>query len=423
MEQNPYRKRFEAAAAALLVAKKNVEEQHTLLGWLHSFNEIDALASLAVGVGRVETIQNELSSYRPGILSSLVGWAPLTIAETIKFKLFGVLPQRVHTSEAKVDPEQEARISNLEAELKVQVAAVEKIRYQIQFHKTLDWLEADAEIATYMRQVSELEPGVTKLAADVKRFDEHLVEPLRELTKLKAELSVAIEAQASAAEFDVRFKAARDDIGRQYVKNQCFNMFGTDETDKAFRIKKGLVESLQRNLAKVEARIVELQKRDSRGISRLVIDGTNLCYRGRSPNRKFIGVVALTHLVPTLLQLWPGVEIIICFDPGTLKNSAKLWPEGLKHFPSQVQIHEIAQGSKADEAIIELASGETEYIISNDTFRDFHSRPPVRDCRVFKADITTNDILVLELAAHARFGSPPHTSTQMAAVQSVGSSV
>ncbi|QHF00471.1 hypothetical protein LCG56_29210 (plasmid) [Pseudomonas cannabina pv. alisalensis] len=404
MELNPYRKRFEAASAALLVAKKNVEDQHTLLGWLHSFNEVEAKESLELARARVVTIQKELNSNRLD-MRCLQSWAPLTVAESIKLRLFGTIPRPKYDPNAKVDPERESKICELEVELKVQKGAVEKIFYQIQFIKTLDWLEADAEIATYTRQVADLEPDVAKLRADARRFDEYLVEPLLEMKKLASELALAVEAQESAAKFVHRLKTAPDASSRRTVQQQCFNLFGVDDANKAVRIKTAQVESLQRNLTKVEIRIAELQQRESRGITRLVIDGTNLCYRGRNPNRKFIGVVALTHLVPTLQQLWPGVEIIICFDPGTLKNSAKLWPDGVKHFHHSVQIHEIAQGNKADETIIELASGDTEYVISNDTFRDFQNRPPVKEGRVFKADITTNDILVLALAAHARFGS------------------
>ncbi|MBU6958017.1 hypothetical protein KRR23_09735 [Pseudomonas sp. CVAP len=415
MELNPYRKRFEAAAAALLAAKRNVKDQHTLLGWLHRFNEVEAQIALDEARARVVALQKALNTARMG-KPLLVSWPQPSLLDVIKFKVFGSTPSSKGFTDQQMDPEREAKIAGLEAELKVRVGAVEKIYYQIQFHKSLDWLEADAEIATYNRQVADLEPDVAKLEADVRRFDEHLVEPLHEREKLTGELALAIEAQESATEFDLRFKAAPDAMSRRGVQQQCFNLFGLDNTDKAVRIKTGQVESLQRNLAKIETRIVELQKRDSRGITRIVIDGTNLCYRGRNPNRKFIGVVALTHLLPTLQHLWPGVEIIICFDPGTLKNSAKLWPDGEKHFPHSVQIHEIAQGSKADESIIELASGETEYVISNDTFRDFQNRPPVKEGRVFKADITTNDILVLALAAHARFGSSQHMpSTDIAA--------
>ncbi|MFK3607714.1 hypothetical protein A7D21_27355 [Pseudomonas sp. AP19] len=421
MELNPYRKRFEAASAALLVAKKNLEDQHTLLGWLHCFNEVEAKASLELARARVEAIQKDLNSTRMGI-PYLATWAPLSVAEIIKLRLFGTIPRPKSKPKPKVDPEREAKLAKLEEGLKVEIGAVEKIYYQIQFNKTLDWLEADAEIATYNRQVADLEPEVAKLGADVRRFDEHLVQPLLDMKQLTGELALAVEARESAAEFDLRFKASPDAISRRVVQQQCFNLFGLDNTDKAFRIKNGQVESLQRNLAKVETIITELQKRESRGITRLVIDGTNLCYRGRNPNRKFIGVVALTHLVPILQQLWPGVEIIICFDPGTLKNSAKLWPDGEKHFHHSVQIHEIAQGNTADETIIELASGETEYVISNDTFRDFQSRPPVKEGRVFKADITTNDILVLPLAAHARFGSSQSVPSPAIAVESADAS-
>lgn len=133
----------------------------------------------------------------------------------------------------------------------------------------MDWLEADAEIATYNRQVADLEPDVAKLDADVRRFDEHLVDPLREMKKLTGELALAIEARASAAEFDLRFKAAPDAISRRVVQQQCFNLFGLEDTDKAVRIKTGQVESLQRNLAKVETRIAELQKRESRALPAL----------------------------------------------------------------------------------------------------------------------------------------------------------
>lgn len=404
MELNPYRRQYEAAVAALSAAKSNVEDQYILLGWLHRFNDAAAATALDDARAHASILQKELTTLRMGPLLS-VNWRQPSVVDLIKFKFFGTPPIPNDVSKSSVDPERVAKIAALEAELQAQASVIEKISHQIQFHKTLDWLEADAEIATYSRQVADLEPDVAKLKADVERFDEHLSEPLLVMKKLTAELALAVEAQEAAAEFDLRFKAARDALSRQAVQQQCFNLFGLDDTAKALRIKTGQVESLTRSLTKIETRIAELQKRESRGISRLVIDGTNLCYRGRTPNRKFIGVVALTHLVPTLQQLWPGVEIIICFDPGTLKNSAKLWPDGEKHFPNSVQIHEIAQGNKADESIIELASGDTEYVISNDTFRDFQNRPPVKGGRIFKADITTNDILVLALAAHARFGS------------------
>lgn len=180
MELNPYRKRFEAASAALLVAKKNLEDQHTLLGWLHCFNEVEAKASLELARARVEAIQKDLNSTRMGI-PYLATWAPLSVAEIIKLRLFGTIPRPKSKPKPKVDPEREAKLAKLEEGLKVEIGAVEKIYYQIQFNKTLDWLEADAEIATYNRQVADLEPEVAKLGADVRRFDEHLVQPLLDM--------------------------------------------------------------------------------------------------------------------------------------------------------------------------------------------------------------------------------------------------
>lgn len=142
--------------------------------------------------------------------------------------------------------------------------------------------------------------------------------------------------------------------------------------------------------------MASLQQRDSRVIERLIIDGNNLCNRGRGKNQQFIGLTALSALVPDLLSNWPGSEVILVFDPGITRKLQVSWEDIQSTFPD-VETYRVDKGRSADEMIIELASSPNAFIISNDRFTEFSNRPALKENRVFGHDITKKNILVNEL--------------------------
>ncbi|MGO0628665.1 hypothetical protein ACTORR_01095 [Pseudomonas sp. SAR267] len=409
MDQNPYSAQYETAVAALAAAEAGLQEQYELYGHLHRFNEGQATLALRNAEVKLEELERERIE---------LGLAPMIDRASIYKAVYranrsffgqafdavtGRVPEPPEMSEAEEAKlaEKAARLGALlgeDGEIATHQHLVQRLRYDIQFHSTLNWLETDSDYATYSSQIARLQPAIESLSAKIAKFEEHIREPQAQCLRYRQRLDLAKEKLAQAVNFqDLHRNAQSRSAEAAKVKGACSNYFGTDDIAQVVRHKTSDVADLERELAKCEQRLASLRQRDSRVIERLIIDGNNLCNRGRGKNRQFIGLTALSALVPALLSNWPGSEIILVFDPGITRKLQVSWEDIQGAFPASVETYRVDKGRSADEMIIELAYSPNAFIISNDRFAEFSNRPALKENRVFGHDITKKNILVNEL--------------------------
>lgn len=418
MDQNPYSAQHEAAVTALAAAEVGLQEQYELYGHLYHFDEHQAKLALKNAQVKLEALEREYSALNDPFQFSRasIHYAVYAMNRSWVGQKFDALTGRVpkppEMSEAEKTrlAEQAARREALlgkDGELTTQQHLVTRLRYDLQFHSTLDWLETDSDYATFSSQIARLKPVVEGLSGKIARFEEHVREPRKLCRSYRQRLDLAKEKLAQALDFQNRYqKAPPRSVEAARVREACSNYFGTDELAMVIRHKTSDVKDLERELAKCEQRIALLQQRDSRVIERLIIDGNNLCNRGRGKYREFIGLNALRALVPALLSSWPGSEIILVFDPGITGKLQVSWEGIQRAFPAPVETYRVDKGRSADEMIIELANTSTAFIISNDRFSEFSNRPALKENRVFGHDITRSNILVNELWISVNYYPP-----------------
>ncbi|WP_406820350.1 hypothetical protein ACJA3S_25000 [Pseudomonas sp. KnCO4] len=417
---NPYRAQHELAVSALASAVSGLQEQYDLYGLLHRFDEAKVRRTLEVTQATLEVITRERDHLVTAAQTLLLG--PQLVKQMLRQhrslldrfldSVTGKRYQQDSVSEADKAKHAKflARIKELEAEIAAKQGLATTLRYDLQFLSTLNWLETDTDYATYRSQIARLEPEVQKLAAEVKRFDEHLSGPLRKRDEFRARLREAEQGLAEALRFDQQYQSARPrSVERHQIQEQCRRYFGLQDTARAYQQKSSQVADLNRELAKAEERLQTLLQRDSRIIERLVIDGNNLCNSGRGKNQRFIGLSALIALIPALKESWPASEIIVVFDPGITGKLQLSWEAVQAQLPPSVECYRVARGKSADETIVELAQSPNAFIISNDRFGEFSNRPPVKENRVFGHDITWTSILVNELWISAKYTPPECT--------------
>ncbi|QNV69359.1 hypothetical protein F7661_27955 (plasmid) [Pseudomonas sp. CFA] len=417
MDQTPYSAQYEAAVAALAAAEAGLQEQYELYGHLHRFDEGQATLALRNAEVKLEELERERIELglAPMIDRASIYMAVYRANRSFLGQAFDAVTGRVpvppkmsEAEEAKL-AEKAARLGALlgeDGEIATQQQLVQRLRYDIQFHSTLDWLETDSDFATYNSQIARLQPAIESLSAKIAKFEEHIREPQAQCLRYRQRLDLAKEKQAQAVHFqDLHRNAQSRPTEAAKVKGACSNYFGTDDIAQVVRHKTSDVADLERELAKCEQRLASLRQRDSRVIERLIIDGNNLCNRGRGKNQQFIGLNALSALVPALLSNWPGSEVILVFDPGITRKLQASWEDIQSTFPS-VETYRVDRGRGADEMIIELASSPNAFIISNDRFTEFSNRPALKENRVFGHDITKKNILVNELWITVDYHSP-----------------
>ena len=410
MDYNPHRGPYEAAIGALAVAQSGLKEQEELYGHLHRFDSAAAQAKLEKAQVEQNQLQAQIDILRCKIMAAdtITALSQRSFAQKVVDRVRGmpVLKEPVPADLERISAHK-ALYEKLAAEVQERKKVVTALRHDIQFNSSLDWVEVDSDFATFRSQISRLKPAVEKLAVDIVRFDEHLSGPLRQLERCREDLTKARKSLDHAVRFDDQYQATNPrSVARKKVQVQCGQLFGIDSPTRVRELKTGQVEQLERDLTKCEKRILILQQRDTRVIGRLVVDGNNLCNRGRGKHQEFIGLNALNTVIPALIKALPGTEILLVFDPGIVRKLRLSEVEIRQQFPTEVEVYLTPRGREADELIIELAHAETAYIVSNDRYVEFEGRPPIKGNRVFSHDITQKDILINDLWISTTYAPP-----------------
>lgn len=200
-----------------------------------------------------------------------------------------------------------------------------------------------------------------------------------------------------AASLDRNLNNASNAYERALVHEECERIFQVGSPRKVIVECEKQLRRIKRDYDKAQRRAAEIGAKAARRIDSIVIDGNNLCY----DNGTFIGTAALDSLVPLLLQ---DYTVTIVFD-SAIRRMLRVDDRALAaRFGGRARVHVVATGAKADETLLDIASGEQySYVLSNDRFGEFNDKQVVKQRRLIRHEIFDQRILVHDLGIDATF--------------------
>jgi rRNA-processing protein FCF1 len=244
-----------------------------------------------------------------------------------------------------------------------------------------------------------LQRALDRLTADKERVDGQLKAPFAELQSLTARRN-AIETDIRLADgFERQLNSASSPRERHLIHEECARAFGGESRPgRILQTRRRDLQSVLRNVEKVESRLDRISSMARRVISSVVLDGNNLCYE----DQRFVGLSPVIALAYALADRY---EVVVVFDAG-IRGLTKMNNQQIAFgFPRNSRVHVVATAQAADETILEAASEAGSYVISNDRFRDFTDKAAVSDQRLLRHEIVAGKLFVHDLQVSISFAT------------------
>lgn len=274
----------------------------------------------------------------------------------------------------------------------------DKIRVQLDRHKTVDPVALNIRLDELKTHRETLTERLVPLAARCALVDERIAPYISQLSELEHELDGLsgrwADADRIARELD-EAPTARD---RAMLHEKCESQFG--EGSPA-RIRSGLqrkIEERMRTFKKLQKQASEKAALAVLAINRVVLDGSNLCYRFEN---EFIGLTALRPAVTALLDT--GFAVVVIFDKSILIKLKMTRDDIRAALDPRARIHIMASKRSADETLLREAEPEHSAVVSRDRFRDFKDMSVVMEERVFDQNIMESRIEIPALDINVPF--------------------
>lgn len=268
---------------------------------------------------------------------------------------------------------------------------------KIQEYYAFDVEETEDSFNSAVLSREALDSRLSTLSALRDKVDRVLKPTLEQIRCIKEQIRQSEDAIDRAQQFEYDLDAAHNGYERKLIHDECELEFRTGKPGKVISKHKRRLPALRRDLDKLEQRAKDDAQKASRSIDTIVIDGNNMCYE----NNHFIGLAPLLVLVP---ELAASYRITLIFDAQItyLLNETK---ESItqRFQPYNAEVHMVSRGRAADETILDVASEETTYVLSNDKFRDFYDKPAVKAKRILHYEIVSGKILIQDLDIRVTF--------------------
>jgi hypothetical protein len=317
----------------------------------------------------------------------------------------------------------EKQYTNLRRRLSGAKTKLNELEAEVQKYDGFDRGAAQVDLARLDAEIPLRELERDDLAVRKAEVDRQLKAPLKELKRLKSELDDledevrALERElneledekAGAERLDGQISRAATSYDRAMLHQECERRFGDssprgvardrrhaiNRTRGALQSKHRQVAAVQRNIAKVEARIELSAERALRTIRALIIDGNNLCYEGR----QFIGLAALK---PLCRRLSESYDVTVVFD-ASIRSALRANDNDLRRELHGTKVHVVASRGKADETVLHAAQDAYVYVLSNDRYAEYREKPVVKNNRLIRHEILNGRVLVHDLAVDEPF--------------------
>lgn len=278
-------------------------------------------------------------------------------------------------------------------------------------------VESASEVQHLVQAIEVAEFHRDRLSQRAAAVDRAVDAPLAILRDYEAERSklesllaalrskrVGLDHQYKSAErLQTKLDATSDGRDRRIIHEKCEREFGVGRPRQAMnelRIEMGRVdgearnlerqiERIDRDIAKTRDRIRAVAAVAAREIRALVVDGNNCCYE----DSQFVGLAALHPMTTRLSERY---SLIVVFD-AAIRSQLGISDDAIRLALPKATVHVVANKTKADETILDSASDNETWIISNDRYAEYRERPAVRDGRLIRHEIVGGRILVHDL--------------------------
>ena len=284
--------------------------------------------------------------------------------------------------------------------------------------------------ATASARIGIIDGEVTLLQVEFEEVSERqnellrrLAAPLAEVLRLEGEIvsicnqdddlddeSQELRTRIEDAErFEARLTAAATGYDRKLLHDDCEDRLGDPSPRRVIQQARGELrrvsrqrealaaqtQGVKRSLSKLQARIEHATLQAARTIRAVVIDGSNLCFRGQ----QFVGLVALQAVVR---QVAATLDVTVVFDASIRGRLRVSKDDEIQQQLPGTTVHVVASRRKADETILRLADDDFIYVISNDRFVEYPEMAAVLQDRLIRHEIVKNRVMIHDLGVDER---------------------
>ena len=265
----------------------------------------------------------------------------------------------------------------------------------LEWHTSFDRASDGAHVEALNRRIGEIERMLPAVRQKSDALDAELAPILLELNVQEARRLEAESRIASAERYEFRLNNASNSYEKRMAHEACRAELGNGSPSQVLGRSTRDKESAERSIGKIKKRLLQITERQCRRIDRLVFDGKNLCHDKQG---EFIGLGALKAVVTSLHS---EAKTIFVFDE-SIKSRHGFDEKRIRDaLGTNITIH-IVSGS-ADETVLNLAEGANDYVVSNDHFVEFRSKPAVRNHRIFPHEIVDNRVMIHALGVSASY--------------------
>lgn len=269
--------------------------------------------------------------------------------------------------------------------------SINKIGTDIAKHEEFDRQKVNNDVSRLDQEILLLNAEIKRISNSKNNVDTALRPVIEQIIRYESSISGAKGKINNAQSLERKLDSADNSYERAMIHEKCEKTFGDGSPKKIIREQERTIRKHERDLEKAKKRAIQIGKKASREIKRIVIDGNNMCYEGN----EFVG---LLPLIESTSELQKQYKVTVVFD-SAIRSQVKANDRVIRaKFNNNIKVHIVATKQLADETILEIASGDDlYYILSNDRFGEYAEKEVLRNNRVIRHEIVDKKVIIHDL--------------------------
>lgn len=276
--------------------------------------------------------------------------------------------------------------------------SINKIGTDIAKHEGFDRQKVNNDVSRLDQEILLLNAEIKRISNSKNNVDTALRPVIEQIIRYESSISGAKGKISNAQSLERKLDSADNSYERAMIHEKCEKTFGDGSPKKIIREQERTIRKHERDLEKAKKRAIQIGKKASREIKRIVIDGNNMCYEGN----EFVG---LLPLIESTSELQKQYKVTVVFD-SAIRSQVKANDRVIRaKFNNNIKVHIVATKQLADETILEIASGDDlYYILSNDRFGEYAEKEVLRNNRVIRHEIVDKKVIIHDLNINVGYG-------------------
>jgi hypothetical protein len=388
---NPYTQQLsnhQEKLDALFSVMQHLEKE---LGWYLNFSVANAMQQLGEINEKVANCKTRISKLEIQLKAAKAALPDLNARGA-----YGFNPTKWFAKEKRAVRQQAAECENTISSLATQLVNAEKainidtqqasdLMTQVEKHANFDQVMVRGKLVGLLAEHASSIGGYSEVKALHDHAQRVLQPHLEELATLQREAQDLADKLNRATQLDRELSATSTAYDKAMVHQQCEKELGDGSPRRMISRFGRELDGVNRNLEKLKRRLEQIGADAGRKISKVVFDGSNLCF----VNDSYIGLSALRSAVKAVAK---RSKTVVVFD-ASLRRRLKM-PDGTLFglFGPSVTVH--VTPAEADETVLDLAEEASAYVVSNDRFADFKDKAAVKQGRVIPHQIVDGKVFL-----------------------------